>query len=56
MYKPGVYSCLFCLILVLVFKVNGLPTPMTVCPTNEVTVPIYNKTEITYDMFSIECT
>ena len=83
MYKPGVYSCLFCLILVLVFKVNGLPTPVTVCSTNEVNagqigriispsfpknygdnldckltlkVSIYNRTEITYDMFSIECT
>ena len=60
----------------------GLPTPVTVCPTREVTaeevgrimspsfpenygdnvhckltlkVPRYNNTEITYDMFSIEC-
>ena len=64
------------------FKVIGLPTPATICSTNEVNagqvgrvmspsfpenygdnldckltlkVPRYNKTEITYDMFSIEC-
>ena len=90
MYKPGVYSCPFfincqkiILILVLVFKVNGLPTPVTVCSTNEVNAgqigriispsfpenygdnldcnltlknPRYNRTEITYDIFSIEST
>ena len=65
------------------FKVIGLPTPVTVCSTREVTaeqvgrimspsfpeyygdnldctltlkIPKYNKTEITYDMFSIEST
>ena len=65
------------------FKAPGLPTPVTVCPTREVTagqvgrimspsfpenyadnlnckltlkIPANKKTEISFDLFSVECT